>query len=131
MKKSYKLLSIAVLAMSASLVQAAENFIKLESEESILGKWKLYAEAPALHKEKKSVNIDWIFKKGGVLQTSATDSRATGSMAINVKYSIEDGAIRKQISPGREKYETCNVISLEEKEMVLKCKYLYFFLKKN
>ena len=130
MKKSTQLLPLLALLMSASLTQAAED-IKLKGNSSILGKWNLYAEAPALHKEKKIVNIFWDFKDNGTLMTFATDTRSrTGKMKIMLKYSIEDGAIKKQSTPGREKYETCRVITQEKKEMVLKCKYLYFFLKK-
>lgn len=130
MKKSTTLLPLVALLMSASFAQAAED-VKLEDNKSILGKWNLYAEAPALHKEKKAVNITWDFKKNGVLNTAATDTRSrTGAMSIDLKYSIEDGAIKKQSTPGREKYETCRVISKEAKEMVLKCRYLFFFLKR-
>lgn len=131
MKRSYKILSVIALSITTSFAWAAGDIIKLEDETPILGKWKLYAEAPALHKEKKTVDIDWDFQKNGVLKTSATDSRATGSMSITVKYSIEDGAIKKQISPGREKYESCNIIEKKDSEMVLKCKYLYYFLKRK
>ncbi len=130
MKKSTTLLPLLALLMSASFAQAAED-VNLEDNSSILGKWNLYAEAPALHKEKKAVNITWEFKKNGILNTAATDTRSrTGSMSIKLKYSVEDGVIKKQSTPGREKYETCRVISKEKTAMVLKCKYLYFFLKK-
>ena len=129
MKKSNTLLPLIALLMSASFAQAED--IKLEDNSSILGKWKLYAEAPALHKEKKEVNISWDFKKNGTLFMAATDARSrTGKTSIKVKYSIEDGKIKKQAQPGREKYESCRVIKQENKEMVLKCKYLFFFLKR-
>ena len=130
MKKSSQLLPLLALLMSASFAQAAED-VKLEDNSSIIGKWNLYAEAPALHKEKKAVNITWDFKKNGTLNTAATDTRSrTGKMSIMLKYSIEEGAIKKQSTPGREKYETCRVITKDAKEMVLKCRYLYFFLKR-
>ncbi|MCK4493264.1 MAG: hypothetical protein KAU26_04365 [Methylococcales bacterium] len=118
------------LVLSASFVHAAED-VKLDDNSSILGKWNLYAEAPALHKDRKAVKILWDFKKDGTIKTSAEDTRArTRKMSITLKYSIVDGAIKKQSTPGREKYETCRVIKKEGKEMVLKCKYLYFFLKR-
>ncbi|MCK5729087.1 MAG: hypothetical protein KAH08_07670 [Methylococcales bacterium] len=130
MKKSSTLLPMLALVLSASFVHAAED-IKLKDNSSILGKWKLYAEAPALHKEKKPVNILWDFKKDGTIMTSAKDTRArTREMSIQLKYSVVDGAIKKQSTPGREKYETCRVIEKKGKGMVLKCKYLYFFLKR-
>jgi hypothetical protein len=129
MKKS--ILFGSLLALLISVTTAYAEAIKLEDNTTILGKWNLYAEAAALHKEQKAVNIVWEFKKNGILNASATDTRGrTGAMSINLKYSIEAGAIKKQSSPGREKYELCKVIKQEGKEMVLKCKYLYFFLRR-
>ncbi|MDQ7089427.1 MAG: hypothetical protein Q9M50_02110 [Methylococcales bacterium] len=131
MKKSKILLPLLALLMSASFAQAAED-IKLEDNSSILGKWKLNYESPALHKEKKKVNIRWNFKKDGTILTSATDTRSrTGKMSIKLKYSVEEGVIKKQSTPGREKYETCRVVQQEKNSMVLKCKYLFFFLERE
>ncbi len=128
MKKTIQLLLLAGVFITAS-ANAKEKTIPLEDNSKILGKWNLNYEAAALHKEKKKVNITWTFKKGGVLNTAATDTRSrTGAMSIDVKYSIEDGAIRKQSAPGREKYEMCRAVKLEDKSMTLHCKYLYFFL---
>lgn len=126
------LVPLVVLLLSASFAQAdTPDSFKLKDNKSILGKWKLYAEAPAMHKEKKLVNIVWDFKKDGTLIASATDTRArTRAMSIKLKYFVEDGAIKKQDKPGRDKYETCSVIQKKAKEMVLKCRYLYFFLKR-
>ena len=130
MKKTSTLLPMLALMVSTSFVQAAED-VKLEDNSSILGKWKLYAESPALHKEKKAVDIAWDFKKDGTLNTSAEDTRArTRKMSIKLKYSVVDGVIKKQSTPGREKYENCRVIEKGSKAMILKCKYLFFFLKR-
>lgn len=130
MKKMIKsaLLSTVFIACA---VNAKETFIELEDNSLILGKWKLYAEAAALHKEKKQVQNEWEFRKGGVLSAISRDPRFDAAKEVNVKYSIEDGVIRKQSQPGREKYEDCKVIKLEGKEMVLHCKYLYYFLSKK
>ena len=131
MKRTIKALLLATAFISVS-VEAKQKTIPLEDNSSILGNWDLYAEAPALHKEKKAVNIKWDFKKDGSLRTWATDTRArTGAMSITVKYYVEDGVIKKQIKPGVEKYESCAVVKKQAKEMVLHCKYLYFFLKKK
>lgn len=130
MKKTIKLLllSTVFVAFSAS---AKEKTIELEDNSRILGKWKITAEAAAKHKTKTPLNINWDFQKDGILHTWAKDTRnRTGAMSINVKYSIEDGVIKKQSSPGREKYETCKVTDLDEKEMILHCKYLYFFMER-
>ncbi len=130
MKKTLQLLLLATafFAISAS---AKETVILLEDNSSILGKWNLTSEAAALHKTKVPLNIQWDFKKNGMLNTTAKDSRnRTGSMNINVKYSVEDGVIKKQARPGMEKYETCRVVKQEEKSMVLHCKFLYFFMER-
>jgi hypothetical protein len=129
MKKTIQLLLLLTTVFITTSANAKEKTIPLEDSSKILGKWNLNYEAAALHKEKKKVNITWDFKKDGILNTAATDTRSrTGAMSINVKYSIEDGAIKKQSSPGREKYEMCRVVKLEDKDMVLHCQYLYFFL---
>ena len=107
MKKSNTLLPLIALLMSASFVQAED--VKLEDNSSILGKWKLYAEAPALHKEKKTVKINWDFKKNGVLTMAATDTRSrTGNTSINVKYSIEE----EYIKPEGGRYKKSEIIVL-------------------
>jgi len=130
MKKTIQLLLLAT-AFFAFSANAKEKTIQLEDNSSILGKWKLTAEAPAKHKAKTPLSITWEFKKGGVLNTKATDARnRTGAMNINVKYSIEDGAIKKQFKPGIEKYETCRVTDQDAKSMILHCKFLYYFMEK-
>lgn len=128
MKTITKTLFLATLFLAFS----AHAEIKLEDNSEILGKWSLYAEAAALNKEKSNVNIVWDFKKNGTLNTKSKDTRGrTGTFEIPLKYSIVDGAIRKQSTPGREKYETCKVVEKQGSEMILKCKFLYFFLRKG
>ena len=125
-QKIYSLL--AVFLFSAS----AYGEVNLKDSSEIIGDWKLYAEAAKLDGEKKEVNIEWNFKKDGVLQTKATDTRGrTQAFQVALKYSVEDGAIKKQSSPGREKYEMCRVIEKSDSDMILKCKYLFFFLSKK
>ena len=58
------------------------------------------------------------------------DPRLSAQKEIKVKYSIVDGAIKKQFQPGREKYESCKVIKLEDKDMTLHCKYNYYLFKR-
>lgn len=131
MKKTIHLLLLAT-AFFAFTANAKEKTIPLEDNSAILGSWKLTAEAAAKHKTKTPLNIHWIFKADGMLNTFAKDSRnRTGSMNINIKYFIEDGAIKKQIRPGTEKYETCTVTDLDDKSMILHCKYLYYFMEKE
>ena len=129
MKRYVKILPLAALFFAFSFPADAEVALKDNSE--ILGKWNLYAESPKLDGEKKNVTVEWDFKADGVLQTTATDSVGrTKEMKIAIKYSVENGEIKKQTVPGREKYESCKVVEKEGSKMILKCTYLYFFLTK-
>jgi hypothetical protein len=126
-KKHMKLLPLLAVFFVPSVY--AEVALKDASE--IHGKWKLYAEAAKLDGEKKSLIVEWDFKPDGVLQTTQTDGGGrTKEMIIDLKYSVENGDIKKQTSPGREKYESCNVVEKDSSGMVLKCMYLYYFLTK-
>jgi len=149
MKKTIKTLLLSTLFLAFS-AQAKEQTIELEDNSTLLHKWKILAEAPSLRKPGTEVNITWEFKKDGTLLTKATDSRArTGAMTIAVKYSIEDGVIKKQLKPSSDKTESCKVvdpqgeylkiqkrsgeklkIKIEDKHMILHCKYLYYYLEK-
>ena len=121
---------ITVLALCAAFVAIPANAeIKLKDNSQILGKWQVTAEATGLDKEKKAIHVVWDFQNNGTLMTTGEDSLGrSGEMEIGVKYSVENGVIKKQTSPGREKYEECTVLELNGKDMVLKCKFLYFFL---
>ena len=61
MKKIIKLLSLAILLFASSA--NAEKTIPLEDNSLILGEWKLYAETPQLHLEKKMVKNTFHQKK--------------------------------------------------------------------
>ena len=101
MKKYVKILPLAALFFAFS----ANAEVALQSNSEILGKWKLTAEAMKLDGEKKAVTVEWDFKSDGALLTTATDSVGrTKEMKIAIKYSIEEGGIKKQITPGQEKY---------------------------
>ena len=128
MKTTTAIFSLATVLLAFS----ANAEVKLEDNSELLGKWNVYAEAAALNKEKLALNIKWDFKKDGILNTISKDARGrTGTFEIPLKYSVVDGAIKKQSTPGREKYETCKVVKKEGVEMILKCKFLYFFLRKG
>ena len=54
--------------------------------------------------EQKPLTIEWDFKEGGVLKQTATDSVGrTKEMKIDIKYSVENGEIKKQTKPGTRK----------------------------
>lgn len=127
MKKYVKILSLAAFFLAFS----ANADVELKNESDILGKWKLYAEATKLDGEQKAVTIEWDFKSDGILKQTATDSVGrTKEMKIDMKYSVENGDIKKQKTPGQEKYESCNVVEKEGSKMILKCPFLYYFLTK-
>lgn len=132
MKKITKLLSLAVIFTACSVNAAKIEIIELEDNSKILGKWHVYAAAPARHKEKRAQDAVWNFKNDGTMTVAGKDvvSGRTNMMLLTLKYSIENGQIRRQSSPGREKYESCGVVELSEKDMILKCPFLFYYLKK-
>jgi len=129
MKKTITLLALVGVLFSASA--NAEKTIPLEDNSIILGKWSLYAETAALHKAKKMVQNEWHFRDNGVLTSIAFDPRLDGKKAVDVKYSVADGVIKKQIQPGRDKYENCKVVKLDGDDMTLHCRFLYYLLKRK
>lgn len=119
---------MTLLSLFATLLAfSAQADIKLQDNSKILGKWQVTAEALGLEKERKKLQVTWEFQSNGTLMTVSEDIR-TNEMDIPIKYSVENGVIKKQATPGREKYEDCAVIEMDDKNMTLKCKFLYFFL---
>ena len=108
---------------------SAHADVKLEDNSKLLGKWRVNAESLGLDKEKKAINVSWDFHNNGILSTISEDSLGrTSEMDIDIKYSVENGVIKKQSAPGREKYELCSVIELEGVHMTVRCKGIYFFM---
>ncbi len=127
MKKTVKILSLASIFLAFSV----NADVQLKDNTEILGKWNLYAEAIKLDGEQKAVKIEWDFQSDGTLQTTSTDSVGrTKEMKIAIKYSVENGEIKKQAAPGREKYDSCKVLEKDDSKMILKCSGMFFFLKK-
>jgi len=126
-----KLTQALIVGVALLFSVAANAEVKLEDDSQILGKWNLYAEAIALHKEKVELFSVWEFKKGGVLHTISNDRFGrTKNLKIDLKYAVEEGVIKKQKTPGRSKMEDCKVIKLEDGKMTLKCTFVYLFLKR-
>lgn len=123
---------LGILPVAAMLFAlSAHADVVLNSESEILGRWKVTAEAAKLDGEKKKVIVEWDFQAGGVLQTIATDAGGrTNEMHISIQYRVEDGIIKKQVSPGREKFENCKVVEKKGDDMILKCPFLFYFLTK-
>ncbi len=127
-----KLTQSLIIGMAILFSFAVNADVYLEDNSRILGKWNQYAEAASLHKEKVKLYAVWEFTKDGKINAEAEDRTGrTRTLKISLKYSIEDGVIRKEKSPGRSKLETCKVISLEGDDMTLKCPFLYFFFKRQ
>lgn len=124
-----KTITIALSLFAALVAFSANADIKLQDNSKLLGKWQVTAEALALDREKKPLHVTWEFQKDGTLMTTGEDARSgIGEVSIPIKYSVADGVIKKQITPGREKYEDCAVVEMEGNEMTLKCKFLYLFM---
>lgn len=122
---------LSLLALTATFQAYAEP-VDLKDNSKILGKWHVDAAAPSLDREKRAQDSVWEINNNGTIVISGKDvvSSRTGLMNITLKYSIEDGKIKRQKAPGREKYENCTVFELDDKNMTLKCTYLFYFLSK-
>ncbi|MEQ1635055.1 MAG: hypothetical protein ABL903_00095 [Methylococcales bacterium] len=101
--------------------------VKLKGAADIIGNWRVNAEAVKYEGEKKALDVTWEFKQDGTLKTASKDKR-TGDFGVDLTYSVEDGMIKKQSVPGRQKFESCAVIRKDATSMDIKCTYLYFFL---
>jgi hypothetical protein len=127
MNRCVKILPLVAIFFTLS----ANADVQLKDNSEILGKWNLHDEAVSLTSPKKPVTQEWEFKEDGTLISSATDvAGRISALKIALKYSIENGEIKKQSAPGREKYETCKVIEKEGPNMILKCTYFFFLTKK-
>ena len=128
MKNCMKFLPLIMLCF----VSSVNADVSLKDNSEIVGKWTLTAESLKIDGEKKSVTSAWEFKNDGTLISIATDSLGrTKEMTVAVKYLVEDGLIKKQVSPGREKYESCSVVQKEASDMILRCTNLFLFLTKK
>lgn len=128
MKNCMKFLPLIMLCF----VSSVNADVSLKDNSDIVGKWTLTAESLKIDGEKKSVTSSWEFKTDGTLISIATDSLGrTKEMTVAVKYIVEDGLIKKQVSPGREKYESCSVVQKEASDMILRCTNLFLFLTKK
>lgn len=119
-----------ITAILLGMVNTAFADVTLGSDADIIGLWRVDAEAIKYEGEKKALNVTWEFKPGGVLKTTSKDVR-TGDFGVDLLYSVENGQIKKQSVPGRQKFESCAVIRKDATSMDIKCTYLYFFLSKR
>lgn len=127
MNRCVKILPLVAIFFALS----AHADVKLKDNSEILGRWNLHDEAVSLTSPKKAVTQEWEFKEDGTLISTASDvAGRISALKIALKYSIENGEIKKQSAPGREKYESCKVVEKEGSNMILKCMYFFFLTKK-
>ena len=127
MNRCVKILPLVTIFFALS----ANADVKLKDNSEILGRWNLHDEAVTLTGQKKAVTQEWEFKPDGTLISTASDvAGRISALKIAIKYSIENGEIKKQIAPGREKYESCKIIEKEGSTMIVKCAYFFFLTKK-
>jgi hypothetical protein len=119
-------------AMTASASAFAE--IKL-TQADILGAWQINAESiNADGSNSKNLSSVWTFRNDGIMEGFSTDTNSharVSELRATLEYSLEDGKIVKQVSPGRSKKETCTAIERNGNNMTLECNRLYFFMTKK
>jgi hypothetical protein len=127
MNRCVKILPLVAIFFTLS----ANADVQLKDNSEILGRWNLHDEAVTLTGQKKAVTQEWEFKPDGTLISTASDvAGRISALKIEIKYSVENGEIKKQVAPGREKYESCKVIEKDNSNMILKCAYFFFLTKK-
>jgi hypothetical protein len=119
---------IALILLGLSNTVPAE--VKLTSAADIIGLWQVDAEAVKYNGDRTALQVTWEFTPDGVLKTASKDKR-TGDFEVDLLYSVEDGMLKKQSVPGRQKFETCTIIRKDATSMDMKCTFLYFFLSKK
>ena len=127
MNRCVKILPLVAIFFTLS----ANADVQLKDNTEILGRWNLHDEAVTLTGQKKAITQEWEFKEDGTLISTASDvAGRISALKIAIKYSVENGEIKKQVAPGREKYESCKVIEKEGSNMIVKCAYFFFLTKK-
>jgi len=127
MNRCVKILPLVAIFFTLS----ANADVQLKDNTEILGRWNLHDEAVTLTGQKKAVTQEWEFKEDGTLISTASDvAGRISALKIAIKYSVENGEIKKQVAPGRDKYESCKVIEKEGSNMIVKCAYFFFLTKK-
>lgn len=117
-----------------AFASAANADVALTNED-ILGRWKIDAES--FHSDgrgAKPLETEWVFNADGTMVGTSADTTAHASIknfSATLHYSVENGILKKQVAPGREKYETCTAIEKSGAKMTLKCKSVYFFMTKQ
>lgn len=125
-------LKIALILLAITFTANAE--VKL-TESDILGTWQIDSESNNIDgNHAKKSNSTWTFNKDGTMEGLTIDSDPNArspEMRAIVQYSIEDGKIIKQTTPGRSKFETCTAVEKNDPKMILECSNIYYFITKK
>lgn len=105
------------------------------SKSDILGTWQIDKESVNRDgSDARGLNTQWTFREDGTMEGVSQESDAHAridSLRAVLNYSVEDGKLIKQASPGRSKMDTCVAVEKEGNTMVLKCRSIYFFMTKK
>lgn len=126
-----KILSVFLLLTAAYTAQAE---VKL-TQGDLLGTWQIDAEAISLDgRGRKELNSTWTFKADGTMEGLSADTNQHARLSqfrAQLNYSVVDGKIEKQVSPGRSKMQTCTAIEKVGSKMTLECDSIFFFMTKK
>ncbi|MCX7088987.1 MAG: lipocalin family protein [Methylococcales bacterium] len=128
------LLRTLLIALTMTVSVSALADVKL-TEADILGEWKIDAESiNADGSDAKELSSIWTFRNDGTMEGVSVDTnkhaRISEFRAV-IKYSIEDGKLNKQNSPGRSKFDLCTATEKNGPKMTLECNHIYFFMTKK
>lgn len=127
MKKYIKIMPFIAIFLAYS----ANAEVALKNSSEIVGLWDVHDEATSLTAPKKHTDTVWDVKDDGTIIAESHDKSArVGDTKITIKYSVEDGKLKKQVAPGREKYETCTIIEKDDKNMIVHCAYYLYLTRK-
>lgn len=129
------LLRTALIGLMMSLTVPAMAEVKLTMAD-VVGKWTIDAEALTEDGKKgfKELNSVWTFRDDGSMEAYSSDSNKHARVAefrATVKFTIEDGKLNKQASPGRSKFDLCVAVEKNGNKMTLECNHIYFFMTKQ
>lgn len=129
------ILRTTLIGLMMSFSIAAQADVKL-TKADVVGKWLVQAEALSADQKKglKELNSTWTFSEDGTMEGHSSDTNKHARVAefrASVQYSIEDGKMKKQASPGRSKVDICTAIELTPPKMVLECNQIFFFMTKQ
>lgn len=127
MKKYLTIIPMLALFFAFS----AHADVALKDKSDIVGVWDVHDESTSLTAPRRHTEVEWNIKADDTIQIKSSDkSKRLGDTDITIKYSVENGQLKRQAAPGREKYQFCKVIEKEGKNMTLQCGYFFFMSRK-